>query len=64
MAVCESCAGPRGQVWFAAVNFVGDEAYHPLDFFSNKMRTRPRFFVLPSGFKHSGQHVDSPFDAS
>ncbi|CAE7224112.1 unnamed protein product, partial [Symbiodinium necroappetens] len=45
VAVCESCAGPRGQVWFAAVNFVGDEAYHPLDFFSNKMRTRPYWYL-------------------
>ncbi|CAE7183873.1 unnamed protein product [Symbiodinium microadriaticum] len=32
-------------VWFAAVNFVGDEAYHPLDFFSNKMRTRPYWYL-------------------
>ena len=38
--VHKSCTGPHGQVWFAAINFVGDEAYHPLDFFSNKMRTR------------------------
>lgn len=28
------------QVWFAFINFLGDELYHPLDFFSNKMRTR------------------------
>ena len=28
------------EVWFAFINFVGDELHHPLDFFSNKMRTR------------------------
>lgn len=28
------------KVWFAFINFLGDELYHPLDFFSNKMRTR------------------------
>ena len=30
----------RWKVWFAFINFLGDEVYHPLDFFSNKMRTR------------------------
>mmetsp|Transcript_39203 Transcript_39203/g.73106 ORF Transcript_39203/g.73106 Transcript_39203/m.73106 type:complete len:255 (-) Transcript_39203:66-830(-) len=33
-------------VWFAAINFLGDEIYHPLDFFSNKMRTRPYWYLL------------------
>ena len=28
------------EVWFAFINFIGDELHHPLDFFSNKMRTR------------------------
>eukprot|EP00913_Durusdinium_trenchii_P027071 g25406.t1 len=33
-------------VWFAFINFLGDELYHPLDFFSNKMRTRPYWYFL------------------
>ncbi|CAE8701510.1 unnamed protein product, partial [Polarella glacialis] len=33
-------------VWFAMINYVGNELYHPLDFFSNKLRTRPYWFAL------------------
>ncbi|CAJ1332782.1 unnamed protein product [Effrenium voratum] len=33
-------------VWFAFINFIGDELHHPLDFFSNKMRTRPYWYLL------------------
>ena len=32
--------GFEKKVWFAFINFLGDELHHPLDFFSNKMRTR------------------------
>jgi hypothetical protein len=35
-----------GVLWFAINNFVADEAYHPLDYFSNKMRSRPHVFLL------------------
>jgi len=37
-------------VWFAFINFLGDELYHPLDFFSNKLRTRPYWYVLVLAF--------------
>lgn len=33
-------------LWFAFVNFAGDEVNHPLDFYSNKIRTRPYWFLL------------------
>jgi len=33
-------------LWFAFVNFLGDEANHPLDFLSNKLRSRPYWYLL------------------
>eukprot|EP00930_Biecheleria_cincta_P057202 TRINITY_DN43177_c0_g1_i1.p1 TRINITY_DN43177_c0_g1~~TRINITY_DN43177_c0_g1_i1.p1 ORF type:complete len:265 (+),score=48.79 TRINITY_DN43177_c0_g1_i1:27-821(+) len=33
-------------LWFAFINFLGDEANHPLDFLSNKLRTRPYWYLL------------------
>lgn len=33
-------------VWFAFINFLGDELHHPLDFFSNKLRTRPYWYII------------------
>lgn len=33
-------------LWFAIINFLGDEINHPLDFLSNKLRTRPYWYLL------------------
>jgi hypothetical protein len=42
--LCASAIG--GAIWFAVVNFGGDERKHPLDYFSNKLRSRPHVFFL------------------
>eukprot|EP00927_Polykrikos_kofoidii_P045750 TRINITY_DN39842_c0_g1_i1.p1 TRINITY_DN39842_c0_g1~~TRINITY_DN39842_c0_g1_i1.p1 ORF type:complete len:249 (+),score=30.16 TRINITY_DN39842_c0_g1_i1:47-793(+) len=31
--------------WFILINFLGDERTHPLDYYSNKLRTRPYLFA-------------------
>eukprot|EP00929_Paragymnodinium_shiwhaense_P101249 TRINITY_DN64199_c0_g1_i4.p1 TRINITY_DN64199_c0_g1~~TRINITY_DN64199_c0_g1_i4.p1 ORF type:complete len:275 (+),score=34.77 TRINITY_DN64199_c0_g1_i4:72-827(+) len=44
----QGCGGAIGLVvlWFGMVNYIGAEEHHPLDWYSNKMRTRPYWFVL------------------
>jgi len=33
-------------LWFGTMNFIVDEKYHPLDFYSNLLRTRPFWYIL------------------
>mmetsp|Transcript_99369 Transcript_99369/g.259093 ORF Transcript_99369/g.259093 Transcript_99369/m.259093 type:complete len:274 (-) Transcript_99369:179-1000(-) len=35
-----------GVIWFTINNFLVAEVYHPLDYFSNKLRSRPHVFLL------------------
>lgn len=35
-----------GAVWFAINNYLADEIHHPLDYFSNKLRSRPHVYVM------------------
>jgi len=50
-------------VWTIFINFVADEAHQPLDFYSNKLRTRPYWLILEilvlagatAGVNQSGQ---------
>lgn len=41
-------------VWFMFRNFLSDELYHPLDFYSNKLRTRPHYLALVLGVLGGG----------
>lgn len=33
-------------LWFAFLNFVANEVYHPLDFYSNTLRTKPYWYMI------------------
>jgi MFS family permease len=35
-------------MWCLFINFVADESHHPLDYYSNKMRTKPYWVIIVS----------------